>query len=133
MRRKLPPIVLALAALLALPLAAGETKEKPAGTPAAPAPSAAPAMKVHIDPATGQFSAPAPGTVGALAAAPADTLPMPRVVKAPTRAGGKMVRLDDRFMMALTAKATPDGKVTVSCNDVQASSSPAAAEKSREK
>ena len=133
MRRKLPQIVLALAALLALPLAAGEAKEKPAAAPAAGAASAAPAMKIHVDPATGQLSAPAPGTVGTLAAAPAENLPMPRIVTSKTKGGGKLVRLDDRFLMETAAKATPDGKVAITCSDASTPAAPAAAETAHEK
>ena len=76
MRPKPFHLVLALAALLALPLAADEATEKPAGKPAAPA---AAAMKIHVDPATGQLSAPAPGAQGAPSRAPAASLPKLRV------------------------------------------------------
>lgn len=114
MRLKPFHLVLALAALLSLPLAADEAKEKAAGTPAAPG---AAAMKIHVDPATGQLSAPAPGAVGALAAAPAERLPALKVEKVTTAAGGKKVRLDDRFMMEMTAKATPDGRPFATCTE----------------
>ncbi|MFN7988373.1 MAG: hypothetical protein U0529_12940 [Thermoanaerobaculia bacterium] len=114
MRLKPHHFVLALAALLALPLAADEAKGTAPGTPAAPG---AAAMKVHVDPATGQLSAPAAGTQGALAAAPAGRLPALKVEKVTTAAGGRKIRLDDRFMMEVKAATAPDGKVAVTCNE----------------
>jgi hypothetical protein len=105
-------LVLALAALLALPAAAGDPKE------AAPKKSdaAAPAMKIHVDPATGALLPEAPPAAkGALAAAPVESLPALKVMKVQAKAGGKMVKLDDRFMMDVTATAGPDGKVSQSC------------------
>jgi hypothetical protein len=114
MRLKPHRLALALFALLAFPALAGETKEKPAGktTP----PEAESAMTIHVDPATGQLvSKPAAGTKSALAPAPAAELPALKVEKGTTKAGGKRVRLDDRFMMEMTLSVGPDGKVTQSC------------------
>ena len=117
MRPKPPHLVLALAALLSLPLAAEEAKEKPAGTPAAPA---APAMKAHIDPATGQFlSEPDPSTPSRRAATSAGSLPRLKVEKVTTSAGGKKIRLDERFLMEMTARATPDGGSSVTCRETR--------------
>lgn len=116
MRRKPPALALALAALLALPLAADEAKEKAAGKPAAPSTEAA--MKVFVDPATGQAtSKPDPSSRAALAAAPAGERPALKVEKVTTRAGGKKIRLDDRFTMEMTATTAPDGKAAVTCTE----------------
>ena len=100
---------LALAAFLALPLAAAEKKTEAPAAPGA-------AMKIHVDPATGQVvERPATGTREALAPARADALPPLKIENGKTKAGGKRVRLDDRFMMQMTAAAGPDGKVSQSC------------------
>lgn len=116
MRLKPPTLALALAALIALPLAADEAKEKAAGKPATPSTEAA--MKVFIDPATGQVtSKPDSASRAALAAAPSGERPALRVEKVTTKAGGKKVRLDDRFMIEMTATTTPDGKAAVTCTD----------------
>ena len=115
MTLKPPTLVLALAALLSLPLAAEEAKEKAPAKPAAPE---AAAMKVFVDPATGQVtSAPDPSSRAALAAAPTGARPALKVEKVTTRAGGKKIRLDDRFTMEMTATAAPDGKATVTCTE----------------
>lgn len=114
MRLKPHRLALALSALLAFPALAGEAKEKPAGKTAPP--EAESAMKIHVDPATGQLvPQPAPGTKAALAPAPAAELPPLKVEAVKAKAGGKMVRLDDRFMMEMTVSVGPDGKVTQSC------------------
>lgn len=114
MRPKPHRLALVLSALLAFPALAGEAKEKPAGkTPPPPAESA---MKVHVDPATGQLvPQPAPGTKAALAPAPAAELPPLKVEAVKAKAGGRMVRLDDRFMMEMTATVAPDGTVAHAC------------------
>lgn len=122
MRLSPPHLVLALAALLAFPAAAGDPKG-----PAAPKKSdaAAPAMKVHVDPATGALAPQAPAaSKGSLAAAPVDSLPPLKVQAVLVKAGGKMVKLDDRFMMDVTATAGPDGKVTQSCEVEHAKGGP---------
>jgi len=117
MKTKLPRLAIALAALIALPLAAGETKGNAAEKPAAPAAEAA--MKVFIDPSTGKIDPKAdPPTRGVLPTAPASELPALRVEKGTTKAGGKRVRLDNRFMMAMTASAGTDGKVSQSCEQM---------------
>ena len=108
------PIALALVALLALPLRAAEPREKAADKPAAPASEAA--MKIHVDPATGQVVVPKsdPGaTKSAMAAGSAAPLKVERVT---TKAGGKKVNLQGRFMMEMAATAGPDGKVVQSCD-----------------
>jgi len=113
MRSTPSPLVLALAAVLALPAAAGDSNP-----PAAPkkGESAAPAMKAHVDPVTGALvSAPPQAAKGALAAAPAQPLPALKVQAVKAKPGGRMVKLDDRFMMEMTATAAPDGKVSHSC------------------
>ena len=130
MRRKPPALALALAALLALPLAADEAKEKAAAKPAAPEP---PAVKVYVDPATGQLSAPAPAAQGALAAAPAGRLPALKVEKVTTAPGGKKVRLDDRFTMEVKATTSPDGNVGVTCNEAGTPAVSATEEKRRDR
>lgn len=111
MRLSPPHLVLALAALLALPAAADEPK-----VPAAPKKAdAAPAMKIHVDPATGAVvPEPPPSAKATLAGAPVESLPPLKVQKVQTKAGGKMIKLDDRFMMEMTATAS-DGKVAHSC------------------
>lgn len=114
MRPKPHRLALALSALLAFPAIAGETKEKPAGK--TPPPPAEPAMTIHVDPATGQLLPhPAPGTKTALAPAPAEELPPLKVEAVKAKAGGKMVRLDDRFMMVMTATVAPDGTLAHAC------------------
>ncbi len=99
MHPKPPHIALALAALLALPLSAGEVKEKAADKPAAPATEAA--MKIHVDPATGQVVS--------------NAAPL-KVEKVTTKAGGKKVNLQGRFMMEMAATAGPDGTVSHGCD-----------------
>ena len=128
MRLKPHHLVLALAALLALPLAADEAKEKAAAKPAAPEP---PAVKVYVDPATGQLSAPAPAAQGA--AAPAGRLPALKVEKVTTAPGGKKVRLDDRFTMEVKATTSPDGNVGVTCNEAGTPAVSATEEKRRDR
>ena len=102
---------LALAAFLALPLAAAEKK-----TEAPAAPPAAGALRVQIDPATGQYVSPKPGEAkAALAPAPAETAAPLRVVQGKTRAGGKRILLDSRYWMLVTASVGADGKVRHTC------------------
>jgi hypothetical protein len=114
MRLKPHRLALALSALLAFPALAGEAEKTPAGKTASP--EAESAMKIHVDPATGQLlPRPAPGTKAALAPAPAAELPPLKVEKGTTKAGGKRVRLDDRFMMEMTVSVGPDGKVSQTC------------------
>lgn len=116
MRLKPPTLVLAFAALLALPLAAEEAKEKAAGKAAAPSTEAA--LKVFVDPATGQVtSKPDSSSRASLAAAPTAERPALKVEKVTTKAGGKKVLLDDRFTMEMTATTTPDGKAAVTCRE----------------
>lgn len=113
MRTSPPHLVLAFAALLALPAAAADPK-----APASPqkGDAAAPAMKAYVDPATGALlPAPPPAAKGALAAVPDQPLPALKVQVVRAKAGGKMVKLDDRFMMEMTATVAPDGKVSHSC------------------
>jgi len=109
-------IVLALAALLASPLVAGETNETAATKPVAPAGAA---MRVQIDPSTGQHVSPVSRGAGqaALAAAPAESAAPLRVEQGKTKAGGKMIRLDGRYRMVMTASVGADGKVSRSCTD----------------
>lgn len=112
MRLSPPHVVLALAALLALPAAAADQKEQAAPEKA----GAAPAMKIHVDPATGALvKAPPAAAKEARAAVAAEPLPALKVQRVQAKAGGKMVKLDDRFMMDVTAKAGPDGTVSQSC------------------
>jgi hypothetical protein len=120
MRKKLPHFALALAALLAFPLTAGETKGKAAEKPAAPATEAA--MKIHADPVTGQVVSPKsnPDAAGSVSATATTESAQPlRVEKVTTKAGGKKVNLQGRFMMEMAATAGPDGKVAQSCNSTQ--------------
>ena len=129
MKTKLSRLAIALAALIALPLLAGETKEKAAEKPAAPAAEAA--MKVFVDPATGQIVSPKsdPGAAKAASAAMSAERAQPlRVEKVTTKAGGKKVNLQGRFMMEMTATASPDGKVSQSCNQVATPETAASAE-----
>jgi hypothetical protein len=117
MKRKPPPIAIALAAILAFPLLAGETKEKAAAKPAATA--AAPAVKAHVDPATGELVSPKgdPAAArGALAAMPAESAQPLKVEKVTAKAGGQKVNLQGRFLMESTASVGPDGKLSQSCN-----------------
>ena len=43
--------------------------------------------------------------------------PALKVEKVTTRAGGKKIRLDDRFTMEMTATTAPDGKAAVTCTE----------------
>lgn len=117
MRLKLPHFAIALAALIAFPLAAGETKGKAPEKPAALA--AESAMKIFVDPATGQVVSPKsdPGSArGVSAAAAAENAQPLRVEQVTTKAGGKKVNLQGRFMMEMAATAGPDGKVAHTCD-----------------
>jgi hypothetical protein len=128
MRTKLPSIALALAALLAFPLSAGETKGKAAEKPAAPAAEAA--MKIHVDPATGQVVEPKSSQGDARvvsATATAENAQPLRVEKVTTKAGGRKVNLQGRFMMEMSATAGPDGKVAHACDSTHESDPKAAA------
>ena len=119
MRLKPPHIVLALAAFLAFPLAADETKEKTAEKP--PSHAAGPAMKVYVDPLTGRIVPPTsePDAVrGVPAATAADSSQPLRVEKVTAKAGGKKVNLQGRFVMEMAATVGPDGKIAQSCNQV---------------
>lgn len=113
MHPKPPHIALALAALLALPLSAGEVKEKAADKPAAPATEAA--MKIHVDPATGQVVSKAAPGARTTATAMESAAPL-KVEKVTTKAGGKKVNLQGRFMMEMAATAGPDGTVSHGCD-----------------
>jgi hypothetical protein len=117
MRTTFPHLALALAALLAFPLLAGETKGKAAEKSAAPAAEAA--MKIFIDPATGQVVGPksSPAEAGSVSATTAAGSAQPlRVEKVTTKAGGKKVNLQGRFMMEMAATAGSDGRVVQSCD-----------------
>lgn len=121
---------LVLAALVSFPVTATEKKSEAPR----PAPAAEAAMKIHVDPATGQVVAPksAPETARpATAAASAEAFPPTRVEKVTTKAGGKKVALHGRFMMELTAKVGPDGKVTHDCEAVEEAPAKAAPAKER--
>lgn len=79
MKPTVPRLAIALAALIAFPLAAGETKGKTAEKPAAPAAEAA--VKIHVDPATGQIVSPKSdpdAARGVSATSTAQPLPPPR-------------------------------------------------------
>ena len=128
MRLKLPHIALALAALIAFPLAAGETKGKAAEKPAAPAAEAA--MRIHVDPVTGQIVSPKsdPGAARGVSATAASESAQPLPVeKVTTKAGGWKVNLQGRFMMEMAATAGPDGKVAHICDTPHESDPKAAA------
>lgn len=117
MRTKIPHLALALAALIAFPLTASETKETAGDKPAVPAAEAA--MKIHVDPATGQVVSPKsdPGAARSATSAVATEAAQPlRVERVTTKAGGKKVNLQGRFMMEMAASATADGKVSSTCN-----------------
>jgi hypothetical protein len=118
MRFKPPHVALALAALLAFPLLADEPKGTPAGKPAAPA--AESAMKIHVDPVTGQVVSPKsdPAASRGVTATSAQALPPLKVEKGTTKAGGRRVNLRGRFMMEMTASVGPDGKVSHGCDQV---------------
>jgi hypothetical protein len=127
MRPNPPHLALALAALIAFPLFADETKAKPAEKPAAPAVESA--MKIHVDPATGQLVSPKSDPAADRSATPAvaeATQPL-RVERVTTRAGGKKVNLQGRFMMEMAVTASADGKVSSTCNAKEETDSKAAA------
>ena len=107
-------IVFALAALLAFPLVAGETAGKAPARPAAPA--AGSALRVQIDPSTGQYVTPKAGASrSTLSPALAESEAPLHVEQGKTKSGGKMVRLDGRFMVASVASVGPDGKAVHRC------------------
>lgn len=117
MKPKFPHLAIALAALIAFPLAAGESKGKAAEKPAPPA--AESAVKIHVDPATGQIVSPKSDPDAAkapVAATAAERLTPLRVEKVTTKAGGKKVNLQGRYMMEMTASVAPDGKVAARCD-----------------
>ena len=100
MRLSPPHLALALAALLAFPAAAAEPQE-----PAAlkkPAAEAGPAMKIHVDPATGALRPEAaPGAKGALAAAPAESLPPLKVQKVQASYESQQERIFRHIMITI--------------------------------
>lgn len=112
-------IVLALAALLASPLVAGETADRVPAKTAAPAAGAA--MRAHVDPATGQDVTPRAGASrSTLSPALAESEAPLHVEQGKTKSGGKMVRLDGRFMVASVATVGPDGKAVQRCVETHA-------------
>ena len=125
MTQKTLTATLVLAALVSFPVAATEKKsEAPKAAPAAEA-----AMKIHVDPATGQVVAPKadPQAAGPrTTAAAVESFPPTRVEKVTTKAGGKKVALHGRFMMEMTAKVGPDGKVSHGCEAVEETAAKAA-------
>lgn len=117
MRLKPPHVAIAFAAILALPLLAGETNEK-AGAKAS-APAAGSAVKVHVDPATGQVVSPKSDPAaarGVSATMPAESAQPLKVEKVTAKAGGQKVNLQGRFLMESTASVGPDGKLSHECN-----------------
>jgi hypothetical protein len=86
-------------------------------------------MKIHVDPVTGQVTSKPDPAAKAAVSAPAGELPPLKVEKVSTKAGGKKVRLDDRFMMEVTATVGPDGKSSQTC--VAAQDKPAEAKEHR--
>jgi hypothetical protein len=127
MKLTVPRLAIALAALIAFPLAAGETKGKTAEKPAPPAAEAA--VKIHVDPATGQIVSPKSdpdAATGVSATSTAQALPALHVEKVTTKAGGKKVNLQGRYMMEMAATVGPDGKVAATC-DTPRESDPKAA------
>jgi hypothetical protein len=132
MRLKPPHIALALVALLAFPLSAGEKSEKAPAGPAASA--AASALKVHVDPATGQVVSPKSDPAaarGVSATMPAESAQPLKVEKVTTKAGGQKVNLQGRFMMESTVSIGPDGKLSQGCSQ-NAGAAPAAGEPVKE-
>ncbi len=130
MMQKTLTATLVLAAFVSFPVAATEKKSEAPR----PAPAAEAAMKIHVDPATGQVVAPksAPDTARpATAAASAEAFPPTRVEKVTTKAGGKKVALHGRFMMEMTAKVGPDGKVTHTCVPIEEEAAKTAPAKER--
>ena len=125
MMKKTLTATLVLAAFVSFPVAATEKKSEAPR----PAPAAEAAMKIHVDPATGQVAAPksAPETARpTTSAASAEAFPPTRVEKVTTKAGGKKVALHGRFMMETTAKVGPDGKVAHTCEAVEEAGTKAA-------
>ncbi len=127
MRPNPPHLALALVALIAFPLTASETKSTAGDKPAAPATEAA--MKIHVDPATGQVVSPKsdPGAARSATSAAAESAQPLRVERVTTRAGGKKVNLQGRFMMEMAVTATADGKVSSTCNATEETGPKAAA------
>lgn len=128
MRPNPPHLALALAALIAFPLTASETRSTAGDKPVAPAIQEA--MKIHVDPATGQMVSPKsdPGAARSATSAVATEAARPlRVEKVTTKAGGKKVNLQGRFMMEMAVTATADGKVSSACNATEEAGPKAAA------
>lgn len=116
MKLKPPLIAIALAALLAFPVSAGEKDGK------APARSSAPgadsAMKVHVDPATGELVSPrsGPGAArGVSAMTPAESARPLKVEKVTAKAGGRKVNLQGRFLMESTVSVAAGGNLSERC------------------
>lgn len=125
MNQKTLTAALVLAALASFPLAAAERKS---GDPR-PAPTAEAGMKIHVDPATGQLVAPKSDPDAArnvAAAAPAEASPQFKVEKVTTNGKGRMVHLNGRLMMEMTATVGPDGKVSHGCDQIPNASPKAA-------
>lgn len=124
MKSRFPQLALALAALVAFPLAAGEKKDKPAP------PATEAAAKIHVDPSTGQVVSPKSDPDAAkapVAATTAQPLPVFQVEKVTTKAGGKKVNLQGHYMMEMAATVAPDGKVKTTCDTPRESDPKAAA------
>lgn len=103
-----------------------QVRKAPATAVAAKAPPA-PAMRVFVDPVTGELL-PAPAAEARAAAAPAPDLPPLAMQESPVTGGGKMVVLDDRFMLEMSATVAPNGEVRHLCQTEEAKGTGAAKE-----
>lgn len=112
MMQKTLTATLVLAAFVSFPVAATEKKSEAPR----PAPAAEAAMKVHIDPVTGEFvQKPLPSPKAAAEASPVTSLPMPKVELIDSKRGTKRVILDSRFHSQMVETVGPDGKLSPTC------------------
>ena len=111
-----------IAAPLVLFLPLPESKAKPGAGPVSPAtkpPAASPALKVHVDPATGRIIPPPAKPAPDAAANARFSSAHDGLIEEPgtTAAGGFKVEARGRFRSAVTLQSGPDGKRIVTCAD----------------
>jgi hypothetical protein len=110
-----------LVAPLVLSLPLPESKAKPGAGPVSAVikPPASPALKVHVDPATGRIIPPPAKPAPDAAANARFSSAHDGLVEEPgaTAAGGFKVEARGRFRSAVTLQSGPDGKRIVTCAD----------------
>ncbi len=124
MMKKTLTATLVLAAFVSFPVTATEKKSEAPR----PAPAAEAAMKVHIDPVTGEFvQRPGPSPKAATEASPVPSLPAPKIERIDSKRGTKRVLLDRRFDSQMVETVGPDGRLSRTCAEqpVNAGQAPA--------